>query len=863
MRVISRNYTHQQLSNMARSSTFLHIPSNSTTPLLPDDPAIVYPFRLDIWQGHAVAAIHAGHNVLVTAKTGSGKTLVGEYQIAYALKQGKRVFYTTPIKSLSNQKYHDLKHLFPHASVGIMTGDMKSNPEADIVVMTTEILRNLLFKQSTPTAGIGIAGQISMSNVGAVVFDEVHYINDPDRGHVWEETLILLPTEVQLILLSATIDSPDEFASWLGEAKRRPITLLKTTHRIVPLIHGIFDPSTSKDRLPLRPLKVGDEEPYDGAVYTQWLKERTARAKSADDWAAKVAHAKVAGDSVAGSKDKVKLQSFTHTLNQCVQELQERDLMPALFFVMSRKDCERYATQVTGSLVTSTDTANIRHIMKFHLHPYEETLQHLPQYHQLTALLERGIAFHHSGVLPLLKEIVELLFARGLIKVLFCTETFAVGLNMPARTVVFLDMKKPAGDGDGFRPFRADEYIQMAGRAGRRGKDSRGVVLYLPARQPVEPDELRAVFCGGLQPLESRLQFHYDFMLKAIYNTQTGASCSSEVARGGTLWETLMDASFWQAQRQDAARVAERELVDKEAALSYIALSDAQRIDFERRDELKHAVKNLTNAAKRKAAAELEQWTARHAGPQWRAAADAFEQFKRIHHECMKLRASLHELTSVDHSARIVPLLEALDEWGALNPSTLPEALAHKLPSLSHFGVLATEVNEANPLLVAKLYESHLLKDAPADQIVAALASTIVDREALDKTVHPYDLPPLIPSHVKNVLVKLDEWGQQGTRIDAKYGIESPEYFWSLSTLWVQIAYDWVVHKKSAAEIATTYGIYEGNLMRGIHKLSAVVNEWTCMATYRADVDMLEKMKNMPELILRDIAVPESLYLRL
>lgn len=839
------------------SSSYLHIPSNAAPPTSGlDDPAIVYPFPLDNWQLHAISAIHAGHNVLVTAKTGSGKTLVGEYQIAYSLKQGKRVFYTTPIKSLSNQKYHDLKHLFPHATVGILTGDIKSNPEADIVVMTTEILRNLLFKQATPTAAIGTAGQISLSNVGAVVFDEVHYINDADRGHVWEETLILLPPEIQLILLSATIDSPDEFAAWLGEAKQRPITLLKTTHRIVPLIHGIFDP-TQKE-LPLRPLKIGDEAPYDGAVYTQWLKERASRAKAADDWSAKVGAAKAAGDSVAGSKDKVKIQSFTHTLNQCVQELQTRDLMPALFFVMSRKECERYADQVTGSLISSTDTASIRHIMSFHLHPYEETLKYLPQYHQLTALLERGIGFHHSGVLPILKEIVELLFGRGLIKVLFCTETFAVGLNMPARTVVFLDMKKPAGDGaDGFRPFRADEYIQMAGRAGRRGKDTRGVVIYLPARQPVEPDELRSVFCGGLQPLQSRLQFHYDFVLKAVFTTQT--RCVTP------LWETLMNNSFWNAQRRAAVSVAESELADKDAARTAAAPTPEQIAEFERRDKLQSDVKTLTNAAKRKAAQELEQWNARHVTVAWRTAATQYTTYKRLTDECLKLRMQLDELTCHDHTSRLEPILAALDEWGAFEPLHIPECpgVAKPTPTMTRFGILATEVNECNPLIVAKLYESQIVKDVPAHQIVAILAATIVDRESLDKTVHPYELPPLIPTDVKQALVKMDEWGQCGTRIDAKYGIESPEYFWSLSTLWVQIAYDWIVHKKSAAEIASTYGIYEGNLMRGIHKLSAIVNEWISIATFLADVDMLEKMKNVPELILRDIAVPESLYLRL
>jgi superfamily II RNA helicase len=833
-------------------SSFLHVPSNATPPTSGlDDPAIVYSFPLDNWQLHAVSAIHAGHNVLVTAKTGSGKTLVGEYQIAYSLKQGKRVFYTTPIKSLSNQKYHDLKHLFPHHSVGILTGDIKFNPEADIVVMTTEILRNLLFKQATPTAAIGTAGMISLSNVGAVVFDEVHYINDADRGHVWEETLILLPPEIQLILLSATIDSPEEFASWLGEAKHRPITLLKTSHRIVPLIHGIFDPAQKE--LPLRPLKLGDEAPYDGTVYTQWLKERNSRAKAADDWSAKVGAAKATGDSIAGSKDKVKLQSFTHTLNQCVNELQTRDLMPALFFVMSRKECERYASQITGSLISSTDTASIKHIMSFHLHPYEETLRHLPQYHQLLSLIERGIGFHHSGVLPILKEIVELLFGRGLIKVLFCTETFAVGLNMPARTVVFLDMKKPSGDGDGFRPFRADEYIQMAGRAGRRGKDTRGIVMYLPARQPVEPDELRSVFCGGLKPLQSRLQFHYDFVLKAIFTTQTRAVAP--------LWETLMNTSFWNAQRRTAAAAHESELTAKELALKAIAITPEQIREFEHRDKLQADVKMLSNAAKRKAAQELEQWTARHMTTAWRTATTQYTTYKRLEDECMKLRTQLNELTTMDHTLRLTPILNALEEWGALEPSTIPEHM--RVPALSRFGILATEVNESNSLLVAKLYESQIVKDAPYDQIVAVLAATIVDRESLDKTVHPYELPPLIPTHVKQTLVKMDTWGQNGSCIDSKYGIESPEYFWSLSTMWVQIAYDWIVHKKSAAEIASTYGIYEGNLMRGIHKLSSIVNEWMSIASFTSDVDMLDKMKNVPELILRDIAVPESLYLRL
>jgi len=356
-------------------SSFLTIPSTQIPPAEypPAEPAISYSFPLDVWQQQAIVAIHQHKNVLVTAKTGSGKTLVGEYQIAYTLKQQKRIFYTTPIKSLSNQKFHDLKRLFPEASVGILTGDIKFNPDADIIVMTTECLRNLLFKSNTTTAKLGIAGVISMENLGAVIFDEVHYINDPERGHVWEETLILLPPEIRLILLSATIDSPDIFADWLGRAKQHPIVLLQTSHRIVPLVHGVYDPTASPTEAPLKALKTGDEAPFQPEVYSRWLREKSDRLKAADQWQEKVRAAKRAGDSLAGSEHKVKIQSFTHSLNEALDQLKTKNLLPALFFVFSRKETERYADQLKDTLLDSSEQAAVKHIISFHLHHYMPT----------------------------------------------------------------------------------------------------------------------------------------------------------------------------------------------------------------------------------------------------------------------------------------------------------------------------------------------------------------------------------------------------------------------------------------------------------------------------------------------------------
>lgn len=811
----------------------LSIPSTVDRIDLPSELAIEYKFPLDPFQIQAVHAIHRGDNVLVTAKTGSGKTMVGEYQIAYSLRQGKRVFYTTPIKSLSNQKYCDLKHLFPKASVGIMTGDIKSNPEADIVVMTTEILRNLLFKQTTTTKHLGTAGQVSLENVGAVVFDEVHYINDPDRGHVWEETLILLPPEIRLILLSATIDAPDVFARWLGNAKQHPIVLLQTTHRVVPLIHGVYDP-TQKD-LPLRPLKQGDEAPFQAQTYVDWLKGKEARAKAADEWAKKVQVAKASGDSVSGSKDKVKLHSFNHSLNECVTTLRERDLLPALFFVFSRKDCERYAELIHGSLIDSSDTAAAKHIIQYHLHRYK-TLETLPQYHQILRLLERGIAFHHSGLLPLLKEIVELLFSRGYIKVLFCTETFAVGLNMPARTVMFLDLKKPADEGE-FRPLRPDEYIQMAGRAGRRGKDTRGIVMYLPARNPVGADELRSSLTGPLSPLTSRLQFHYEFVLKALHSSQSATP----------IWKSVMDASYWQAQRAIGLETLRQELRTLESQPN--ELPDTERNEMEKKNELETRIKSSVNAAKRKAQAELDQWKERHRGPTWTTIQQAFDQYMRRNASILRLRNEIRGMESDVGEKRIEPVLDALREWGALEGTTLTE-----------FGVCATEINEGNPLLIAKLYESGILRNATAKDIVATLGCFLVEREAEEKTVHPSSMN--IPDIVKQALLQIDEWGCNGVAIDRRCGVVSPRGFWSLTTLWVEIGFRWM-EGAEAGFLSKTYDVYEGNLMRGLLKLYNIVEEWIALATYKADVDMLETMKDVSQTLLRDIVQPESLYLRL
>lgn len=811
--------------------SFLTIPTATAPTDFPSEPAISYIFTLDGWQQHAVAAIHRGEDVLVTAKTGSGKTLVGEYQIAYSLQKGERVFYTTPIKSLSNQKYHDLKELFPKASVGLLTGDMKINPDAQIIVMTTEILRNLLYKHSTKTAALGIAGHLSLKDLGAVIFDEVHYINDKDRGHVWEETLILLPSTVRAILLSATMADPVTFGEWVGAVRKHPIILLQTKHRIVPLEHGICNPDDPQFVIPY---KCGDEAKFQIEVYQDWLRKRDKDFKAADQWKETVNRIQMSGESAGGHSGKVKLHAFQHTMNATIAQLKTRSMLPALFFVFSRKDCEVYASEVTHTLIDSSESAAMKHILDFHLHKHQDVLKSLTQYHQLLALLNKGIAFHHSGLLPLLKEIVELLFAKGLIKILFCTETFAVGLNMPARTVVFLDLKKPTDSG--IRPLCAEEYIQMAGRAGRRGKDTKGTVLYLPAKKPLDPYELSAVLEGMLQPLYSRMAFHYDFILKAIH-------------KGGSIADTLLQNSYGAFQRRAKIKILLEERLEMETYLTTHVVPAEVKAVFAERDRLENAMKAPGNAARKKAQSDLDKWRSEHRSAEWIKKETDVKNEKLVLKKRTQIDMEIEGYQCENDSRRFEPVLKALKACGAFDGT-----------ALTPLGIAATECNEANPLLMAKLYTSQRLKGATVEEIVGVLASLVVDREAQEKSTEPthLSLSPL----VCETLLKMDDWSQIGVGIDQDCLVASPQSFWCLTTMWADIVTKWL-GGISAPELCAEYEVFPGNFMRGLLKVNNVVQEWISICTLHADVEQLATLDGIQERLMRDIVIPESLYLRL
>ena len=497
------------------------------------DMARQWPFELDTFQKEAIYHLENGDSVFVAAHTSAGKTVVAEYAIALAAKHMTKAIYTSPIKALSNQKFRDFRQTFDE--VGILTGDVQINPEASCLIMTTEILRSMLYR-----------GADLIRDVEFVIFDEVHYVNDFERGVVWEEVIIMLPDHVSLILLSATVPNTHEFSSWVGRTKKKDIYVISTPKRPVPLEHHLWAGKKIH--------KIAEGGHF---VEKGWKEANLASAKSKEN----SAPASTGGGTARGGSANQRggqrggpqrggrggaLQrgrggpprashnpghmgrtgrqgGFTSMAQDrnlwvhLVQYLRKETLLPACIFVFSKKRCEENADALGNQdFSTAKEKSAIHMIIQKSIARLKPEDRVLPQIIRLKELLSRGIAVHHGGLLPIVKELVEILFAQTLVKVLFATETFAMGLNLPTRTVVFSGYRKH--DGHSFRNLLPGEYTQMAGRAGRRGLDTVGTVIIVPPGGDDAPPvaDLQKMMLGEPSKLRSQFRLTYNMILNLL-----------------------------------------------------------------------------------------------------------------------------------------------------------------------------------------------------------------------------------------------------------------------------------------------------------------------------------------------------------
>ncbi|HEY0904996.1 MAG TPA: DEAD/DEAH box helicase [Marmoricola sp.] len=502
-----------------------------------------YEFGLDDFQVRACRVLEDGHSVLVAAPTGSGKTLVGEFAVHLALASGRKCFYTTPIKALSNQKFNDLVDRYGPDKVGLLTGDNTINGEAPVVVMTTEVLRNMLY-----------AGSRTLTGLGYVVMDEVHYLADRARGAVWEEVIIHLPESVALVSLSATVSNAEEFGEWLGTVRGETVTIVEE-RRPVPLYQHVLVGKKMYDLFADGPADASDGDP-DRAPKVNAELLRVAR----DDFASTRMRDRRAprdrrgrsGGRPVGNGRRVWIPSRA----EVVDRLDAAGLLPAIVFIFSRVGCDAAVQQCLNANLRLTTTEERDQIFAF----VEERCATLPDedlhalgYHEFLDGLTRGVAAHHAGMLPTFKECVEELFLRGLCRVVFATETLALGINMPARSVVIEKLTK--WNGETHADITPGEYTQLTGRAGRRGIDveGHGVVLWQPG---LDPKAVAGLASTRTYPLRSSFRPTYNMAVNLVH--EFGRERARE----------LLESSFAQFQADKAVVGLARQLRKSEDALA-------------------------------------------------------------------------------------------------------------------------------------------------------------------------------------------------------------------------------------------------------------------------------------------------------
>ena len=753
-------------------------------------------FELDHFQKHAISCIKKNENVLVTAHTGSGKTVPAIFGISDSLKKNRKIIYTSPIKSLSNQKFFELSQQFP--DVGILTGDIKYNPDAQCVIMTTEILRNILYQKTTT--------HVDIAEVDKVIFDEVHYINDPYRGKVWEECFILMPSEITLIMLSATIDKAEDFAKWIGSIKGKMTNLIPTSHRVVPLEHYFYNPENIGNQL------------------------------------VKVVSSKGEFLNFNEIRKTYKKYPISKIINPFIDYLKDHNSVPALFFVFSRKECERLASSVQRSLVTSDEISEIVKIFDYEMRHHREVYQSSKQYHEIRSMVQKGIAYHHSGLVPILKEVVEILFGKGLVKVLFATETFAVGVNMPTKTVIFPKLSKYS-NGD-FRFLRTDEYLQMAGRAGRRGLDKTGTVVILPTDEIMPYTGFKSMALGKSPSIQSKFKLSYQFILKILRNRANNGNDTSEE-------ETLdiskfMNKSLLSVDNSDRIKSYQREKVELQEGNKLDLTTDEKKAIIEYHNAIRKMESMRGNVRKRESI-RLEK--VKREMHNFNSINKKYETYIKNKDRIKILNSGIKNLeTYLDKDTQLI-MKYLID-----NNYIVCEGEGEDRPKILTRGIIASEISECNEITLTEMIVNDILIPLEPEEIVAVLATFIEE-----KTNETYWSDLDVSESIKNALSHIEYGTKDFEQYEVNLGIDIGTD-WNLYLSFIQPAYDWACGR-DILEMHKKYEIYEGTFIRNILRINNIVDNIKNIADTINKPELMKKLELVERLLVRDQVTTDSLYI--
>jgi superfamily II RNA helicase len=816
-----------------------------------------YSFPLSSFQKYAIESIVEGHHILVTAHTGSGKTLPAEFAIEHFVKNGKKVIYTSPIKALSNQKFYEFTQKFPHISFGILTGDIKTNPEADVLIMTTEILMNTLYAKNRKDVTIDDNNKPNLTmfemdfknDLACVVFDEIHYINDHSRGKVWEETIMMLPQHIQMVMLSATLDSPEKFASWcenrgqkLNENTSNKIVYLTTTHeRVVPLTHYSFITCTQgifkilKDKqLEMEIMKTTNTlhviQDYKG----NFSDSNFRRIKN----------------TLETFEDKHHFVKRQHVLNTVSRHMFDNNMLPAICFVLSRKALEQCAKEITTTLLE--DDSKVPYIIRKEceqiirkLPNYQEYLN-LPEYLNMVTLLEKGVAIHHAGIMPILREMVELLFAKGYIKLLFATETFAVGINMPTKTVLFTDINK--FDGSGMRQFYSHEYTQMAGRAGRRGIDTVGHVIHLTNlfhkfTTNIDSLTLKTIMKGTPQTLVSKFKISYNLILNLIDIGETDYTRYAKRSMIQGDIENIVKSystsiTKLQGEIDNMAVVLENCKIPTKIVEEYIELKKKRLVSVnKKRKEIDRNIQNIIEQYK-----NIENDV------------ELVSKYNSKREDIINLNEQLY-YTKKTLDSDVAKVIDVLHQSNFVKQE-------NNIIELTLKGHIATNLRETHCLVFSDLIESGKLKQFQSKELIGILS-------CFTNVSVPEDKRAILPIseyiNVQNCINEIDKMYQSQLDNELKNkidtGIDYSLHFdlIDFTIKWCECEND-IECKQLLNTISLEKDIFLGEFVKAILKINNITSEMEKIAEYLGDMEFLSILKQVPLLTLKYVATNQSLY---
>jgi len=822
-----------------------------------------YSFPLSSFQKFAIEAIVEGHHSLSCVPTGSGKTMPALFAIDFFTQKGKKVIYTSPIKALSNQKYHEFTKTFPHISIGLLTGDIKINPEADVLIMTAEILQNTLYrKKQKHNLGDITTSPLLMFDIdfdvelGCVIQDEIHMINDADRGHVWESIILLLPLHIQMVMLSATLDKPEKFAHWIetrggsqNSSDNKQVYLATSNFRHVPLTHysfitcnnGIF--KAVKDKTLEKEIRgVIDKLHIIQNATGEFQEQNYHKIKK----------------MLTLFKQKQVYVKRSHVLNQVCKYMVENNMLPAVCFILSRKQIEAACHEITVPLLEDDSKVGYivrkecEQILRSKLPNYQEYLE-LPEYLDVVRLLEKGIAIHHSGVMPILREIVEILFEKGYIKFLFATETFSVGLNMPIKTAIFTDVKK--FDGSIRRMLYPHEYNQASGRAGRRGLDTVGHVVHLSNLfKDIDLPEYRTMMQGRPQTLVSKFKISYHLILNliSIGNHNYVEFCKRSMIQDelnaslGTLYKQLTDC--------------QRELDEMNQSISY------HRTPYDvvnRYIDLLEIRRTSVNKKRKEAEKEILaiQDTYKFIDAD-KANAVLFHK-KKLELETIQNHFEMTE-TYLNRSIQVI--LDKMQLEGFIaNDAAKEDNDNHDTggkTALTLSGLIACQLREVHCLVFANLCNNNIFDQFSTKQLIAIFSCftniTVSDEQ---KSFRPNSKDKAINTILADIAKQYQDYQEFESQNNASTGID-----YTIHYDLIDYVIDWcecesvIQCKVLLQSLETTKGIFLGEFVKAIAKINNISCEMEKIAEMIGNISLLSKLKEIPELTLKFVATNQSLY---